>query len=93
MYGYVKKTKDGTVRIRTEEPGYSSLPEQGDNWSHSIYGDVKEDLPRDMPDALGKRVVLTTYVDANLMHDLITGRSVTVVLHLINKTPIEWYSK
>jgi hypothetical protein len=93
MYGYVKKTKDGTVRIRTEEPDYSSLPEQGDNWSHSIYGDVKEDLPRDMPEALGKRVVLTTYVDANLMHDLITGRSVTAVLHLINKTPFEWYSK
>ena len=32
-------------------------------------------------------------MDANLFHDVITGRSVTAVLHLINKTPIDWYSK
>jgi hypothetical protein len=38
-------------------------------------------------------VTLTHYVDANLFHDLITGRSVTGILHLVNKTPIDWYSK
>jgi hypothetical protein len=27
------------------------------------------------------------------MHDIATGRSVTGVLHLVNKTSIEWYSK
>jgi len=27
------------------------------------------------------------------MHDIATGRSVTGILHLVNKTPIEWYSK
>jgi hypothetical protein len=36
---------------------------------------------------------LTHYVDANLYHDMITGRSVTGILHLANKTPIDWYSK
>jgi hypothetical protein len=29
----------------------------------------------------------------NLFHDIITGRSVTGILHLVNKTPIDWYSK
>jgi hypothetical protein len=38
-------------------------------------------------------VTLTTYVDANLYHDMISGRSVTGILHLINKTPFNWYSK
>jgi hypothetical protein len=38
-------------------------------------------------------VTLTHYVDANLMHDVATGRSVTGILHLVNTTPIEWYSK
>ena len=33
------------------------------------------------------------FVDANLMHDVTTGRSVTGILHLANKTPIDWYSK
>jgi hypothetical protein len=27
------------------------------------------------------------------MHDVTTGRSVTGILHLANKTPIAWYSK
>ena len=36
---------------------------------------------------------LSAYVDSNLMHDLISGRSVTGILHLANKTPLNWYSK
>jgi len=33
------------------------------------------------------------HVDANLMHDERTGRSVTGILHFLNATPIDWYSK
>ena len=35
------------------------------------------------------------YVDANLHHDLVTGRAVTAVLHIIivNGTPTDWYFK
>jgi hypothetical protein len=29
----------------------------------------------------------------NLRHDIAMGRSVTGILHLMNKAPIEWYSK
>ena len=35
----------------------------------------------------------THYVDANLFHDALTGRSVTGILHMLNATPIDWYSK
>ncbi len=38
-------------------------------------------------------MTLSHYVDANLYHDLITGQLVTSILHLINKTPFDWYSK
>jgi hypothetical protein len=50
-------------------------------------------LPSDAPRPLGKYVTLTHYYDANLYHDIVTGRSVTGILHLFNKTPIDWYSK
>ena len=40
-----------------------------------------------------KCVTSTTYVDINLYHDMTTGRSVTGILHLLNKTPSKWYSK
>ena len=58
-----------------------------------FYGDVKELIPNDLPIPLGKPVVLSHFVDANLFHDLTTGRAVTGVLHLVNQTPIEWFSK
>ena len=34
-----------------------------------------------------------TWVDANLYHDFLTGRSVTGVIHLVNQTMIDFYSK
>ena len=46
-----------------------------------------------MPEPKGKPVITTTYVDANLYHDLITGRSVTGILHWVNGTVMDWYSK
>jgi hypothetical protein len=38
-------------------------------------------------------VILTHSVDANLYHNVLTGRSVTGVIHFLNGTPIDWYSK
>ena len=85
--------KQGYLRIRTDEPDYSDLPDKHYTWERSVYGDVHEQIPRDAPKALGKPVVLTTYVDANLNHDLVTGRSVSGVLHFVNQTPVYWFSK
>jgi len=93
IYGYVLNTKDSAIRFRTGEPDYSALPELLYTWTRSVYGDVQEIVPKDAPRPRGKPVVLTSYVDANLMHDMVTGRSVTAVLHLANKTPFDWYCK
>ena len=38
---------------------------------------MKEILPENVPDPLGKAVTLTYYVDANLLPDALTGRSMT----------------
>ena len=68
------------------------LPELEYDWTR-IYGNVLEEIPKDAPEPLGKSVTTTTFLDANLLHDLITGRSVTAVLHFFNLTPGDWYSK
>ena len=85
--------RSGRIRIRMEEPDYSDVADHHYEWMTSIYGERGEDIPKDAPKPLGKFVMLTHYVDANLMHCLLTGRSVTGILHLMNKTPVEWYSK
>jgi hypothetical protein len=83
----------GAVRIRTELPDYSNLGERDHDWGYSVYTGAKELIPKDIPKALRKPVILTTYVDANLYLDMLTGRSVTGILHLVNKTPFDWHSK
>jgi hypothetical protein len=93
IYGYLKKYKHGAIRIRTELPDYSNIPDEEYDWMYTVYGTVKEQIPRDAPEPLGKEVITTTYEDANLYHDLVTGRAVTGILHFINGTPIDWYSK
>jgi hypothetical protein len=82
-----------SIRVRTAEPDFSDVPNPEHDWTYTVYGNVKELLPKDAPEPLGKYVTLSHYVDANLMHDITSGKSVTGILHLVNKTPIDWYSK
>jgi hypothetical protein len=93
IYGYLAKMRHAAIRIRTDEPDYSDIPDFQYDWSKSVYGELQEIKPTDAPEPLGNYVTLTHYVDANLMHDVTTGKSVTGILHLINKTPLDWYSK
>jgi hypothetical protein len=93
VYGYLSKMKHAVIRIRTDEPDYSDLPDQEFDWTYSVYGNIREEELPNAPEPLGKYVTLTHYVDANLFHDVLTGRSVTGILHLVNQTPADWYSK
>ena len=93
IYGYLLRFKGATICFVTEEPDFSALPVQHYDWMYTVYGDVKELVPQDIPEPLGKCVVTVSYVDANLFHDIITGRSVSGILHMLNKTPIKYFSK
>jgi hypothetical protein len=93
VIGYLSKMRNALVRVRVGLPDYSSLGEVRHNWDRSIYGGAKELLPKDIPEPLGEQVICTSYVDANLYHDMLTGRSVTGVLHFFNQTPVDWFSK
>ena len=93
MVGYLSKFRLAELRVLTDEPDFSDVEVAEYDWSKSICGDVKEVIPTDAPEPLGKPVTTTSYQDANLHHDIITGRSVTAVLHFLNKFPVDWYSK
>ena len=49
LYGYLSKTNDYTIRYRTKEPDYSHIPKQEYEWSMTVYGNVKEEIPKDIP--------------------------------------------
>ena len=93
IYGYLRRFKSAAIRVRVDEPDFSALAVQEFDWAETVYGKVQEEVPKDIPPPHGKPVVTVTYVDANLYHDIVTGRSVTGILHFCNQTLIEWFSK
>ena len=93
IVGYLLFLPDGANRFRTEEPDFSSLKDQEYDWTKSIYSRTCEQIPHDIPKPLGKHDQTTHYVDAKLHHDPTTGKAVTAVLHFLNQTPIDAYSK
>ena len=93
LYRYLVKTKHFVIRYRTKEPDYSHLPKQEYEWTSTVYGNVKEEIPKDIPKPLGKRVITTSFLDANLLPNIVTGKSVRAVLHFVNTTPADWFSK
>ena len=93
IVGYLLFLPDGAIRFRTGEPDLSSLKDQEYDWTRSVYSGACEQIRHDIPKPLGKHGQTTHYVDANLHHDLATGKVVTAVLHFLNQTPIDAYSK
>ena len=91
--GYLLFLPDGTIIFRTEEPDLLSLKDQVYDWTRSVYSGACEQIPHDIPKPLGKHGQTTHYVDANLHNDLATGKVVTAVLHFLNQTPNDAYSK
>ena len=89
IYSYLSQFQHATIRIRTEEPDLSSLPNQVFDQEKSIYREVTELLPKDTPQKCGKSASTISYYNTNnLYHNIITGRSAIGVLYLLNKTPI-----
>ena len=93
IVGYLLFLPDGAIRFRIGEPDFSSLKVQEYDWTRTVYSGACEQIPHDIPKPLGKHVQTTHYVDANLHHDLATGKAVTAALHFLNQTPIDAYTK
>ena len=93
IVGYLLFLPDGAIRFRIGEPDFSSLKDQEYDWTRTVYSGACEQIPYDIPKPLGKHVQTTHYVDANLHHDLATGKAVTAALHFLNQTPIDAYTK
>ena len=82
IVGYLANFPHGALRFRLHEPDYSNLPHKEYDWQRTVYGGAKEEIKHDIPEPKGKHVTTTTYVDANLHHDQVTGKALTACLHI-----------
>jgi hypothetical protein len=62
------------------------------NWVE-FYPDAGEEIPKDLPPEEGPRVRMTVYVDADQALDIVTRRSITGILVMLNNMPIIWISE
>jgi hypothetical protein len=93
ILSYLKTFPKGRVIIDTSYPDHSLYPvEDHSNWME-FHLDAGEEIPKDLPPEKGPRVRMTVYVDADHAHDLVTRRSITGILVILNKTPFRWVSK
>jgi hypothetical protein len=86
IFSYLKTFPKGRVIIDTSYPDHSVYPvEDHSNWME-FYPDASEEIPKDLPLEKGPRVRMTVYVDADHAHDLVTRRSITGILVMLNHT-------
>ncbi|MFM8621767.1 MAG: reverse transcriptase domain-containing protein, partial [Holophagaceae bacterium] len=86
IVAYLCRFPQAKIRFCTHEPDLSDLHVPMYDWNDTPYDCAPEEIPNDVPPPLGKHVVTVSYVDANLMHDVSTGKSVTGILHFLNAT-------
>ena len=94
MVSFLYQFRGAKLLYQTEKPDFPTTPDIPPlNWKYTLYGKPSEQLPLNAPQPLGESVQLTTFYNANLMHNMLSGRLVTGFLHFWNKTPMDWYSK
>ena len=71
VVGCIWQFQKACIWISTGIPDFSMYPDPQYKWMDTVYEGTKEQLPHDAPPPLGKPVMTTTYVDANLMHDML----------------------
>ena len=68
-----------------------------ENWDNTVYanerGELKEDVPTNLPTPLGKGFTIRVYVDSDHAGDQVTRRSRTGFLVFLNNALIYWTSK
>ena len=96
VVGYMKRKPNCAIRFRTGVPDYETTfgsdPIRYD-WMETVYGTPPEEVDEKAPMPKGKMVRTSSFVDANLMHDMVAGRSCTGILKFMNQTPVDWFSK
>ena len=92
IFGFLRNYKSCSIKFRTDAPDYLMYTPMKHDWTY-VYGPVHEELPHNMPEARGYKVIITVFYDANLYHCRVSGRAVTGIIILLNKTPIDWISK
>jgi len=92
LYSYLKQKHNARLILDPTPPVINQKIFIKREWNH-VYGDVKEELPPDMPKPLGDIVDLRLYVNSSHANDKVNRRSQTGFFVFLNSALIQWMSK
>lgn len=95
ILGYLRQFPQGRIIVDPRPFNFEHMHSkvmEFETWKE-YYPDAKEDIPEDIPKAIGKKAQVTCFVDADHAHDTVTRRSVTGLVLFVNQTPVKWFSK
>ena len=92
IFSYLKSHHNARLVFDPSIPALNMDSLNLPDWS-SFYGNLKENIPENMPCPKGREMVIICYVDADHATDKITRRSRTGFIIFLNSSPIYWYSK
>jgi hypothetical protein len=89
---YLNKHDKSHIIFDHADPIYDPNAFIETDWTE-FYGDVKEEMPPQMPEPLGSSINMTAFVDANHAGNVVTRRSHTGIIIYLQNTPIVWHSR
>mmetsp|Transcript_6957 Transcript_6957/g.15349 ORF Transcript_6957/g.15349 Transcript_6957/m.15349 type:complete len:138 (-) Transcript_6957:553-966(-) len=92
IFHFLNKNPMKRVVFDPREPELDFSTFRNADWKE-FYCDVKEEDPPNMPEPLGREVVMSCFVDANHAGNKVTRRSHTGIVIFLNRAIIQIYSK
>ena len=92
IFSYIKSHHNARLVLDPSYPDINTDDFVKRNWKE-FYGETTEARPPNAPRPLGKEFLIRCFVDADFAGDLLSRRSRTGFIVMLNMAPIYWFSK
>ena len=91
MFAFLKLKYNSSMVFDPTEPDIDESQFSQEDWSATVYGECKEELPGNMPELQVIGFTMHAFVDSDNAGDVTTRQSRTGYLVFLNSAPIYWF--
>ena len=92
MFSYLKLHHNARLVLDPTYPDIDAESFERRDWKE-FYGETEEIVPKDAPDPLGPEMLIRAFVDADYAGDVVSRKSRSGFIVMLNMAPIYWLSK
>ena len=87
MFAFLKMKHNSAMVFDPTEPDIDHQQFQAEDWSSTVYGNCREEIPPDIPIPRGLGFTMRAFVDSNHAGEVTTRRSRTGFIIFLNSAP------